>query len=232
MVVLPAGEFTMGSPARETGHRTEEAPQHKVMITRQFAVSKFEVTSDQWDACVNGGGCTQAGYSAFGRGTRPVTNISWDEAQQYVAWLSRLTGQPYRLLSEAEWEYAARAGATTRFFFGNDDVAVGQYAWYYANSAHQANPVGKKDPNAFGLFDVHGNVWEWCADTWHPGYEGAPQDGSVWREGDASLRVLRGGSWYDAPDILRSANRNREPPSLRAYNIGLRIARTLVSPGP
>jgi formylglycine-generating enzyme required for sulfatase activity len=231
LVVLRAGEFMMGSPPREAGRRSDEGPQHKVLIAKPFAVSKFEVTSDQWDACVKGGGCPQAGYSAFGRGTRPVTNISWDAAEQYVAWLSRLTGKSYRLLSEAEWEYAARGGTATRFFFGDDEAPIGQYAWYHVNSAHQTNPVGKKEPNSFGLFDMHGNVWEWCADTWHPNYEGAPQDGSVWRGGDTSLRVLRGGSWWDAPDILRSANRNKEPPSLASFNIGLRIARTLSS-GP
>jgi formylglycine-generating enzyme required for sulfatase activity len=162
-----------------------------------------------------------------------VTNISWDEAQQYVIWLSNLTGRPYRLLSEAEWEYAARAGSTTRYSFGNDETELGQYAWYFANAAQQTHDVGTRLPNAFGLFDMHGNIWQWCADPWHPTYNGTPPlDGSVWQDGNTSLRVLRGGSWYDAPERLRSAHRNKEPPGLRAYNIGLRVARTLWFSGP
>ena len=162
-----------------------------------------------------------------------MTNISWDEAQQYVIWLSNLTGRPYRLLSEAEWEYAARAGSTTRYSFGNDETELGQYAWYFANAAQQTHDVGTRLPNAFGLFDMHGNVWQWCADPWHPTYNGTPPlDGSVWQDGNTSLRVLRGGSWYDAPERLRSAHRNKEPPGLRAYNIGLRVARTWWFSGP
>ena len=124
MVVVPAGEFMMGSPATEKGRSTNEGPQHKVMIAKPFAVSKFDVTFADWDACVSVGGCPQVGDSGFGRGTRPVINVSWDEAQQYVAWFSKMTGRPYRLLTEAEWEYAARAGSTTAYFWG-DEIGKG-----------------------------------------------------------------------------------------------------------
>jgi formylglycine-generating enzyme required for sulfatase activity len=232
LVVLPPGEYMMGSSPREVGHVSDEEPEHTVKIVKPFAVSKYDVTNDEWDLCVKQGGCTQSGYTAFGRGRRPVTNISWNEARQYVVWLEGLTGRPYRLLSEAEWEYAARAGTATRFFFGDDDAVAGTYVVYYLNSGHETKPVGTKHPNAFGLFDMYGNVWQWCEDPSHPNYRGAPVDGSAWQDSDTSLRILRGGSWYDNTDRLRSAGRNREPPSLRAYNIGFRVARTLATRGP
>jgi formylglycine-generating enzyme required for sulfatase activity len=140
-----------------------EGPQHKVTIAKPFAVSKFAVTFDEWDACVVLGGCPQASDSGFGRGKRPVINVNWDDAQQYVAWLSRMTGRPYRLLTEAAWEYAARAGSTTAYFWG-DEIGVGNANCKGCGNQtdnRETSPVGSFKPNAFGLYDTHGNVWQW-----------------------------------------------------------------------
>ena len=191
MVVIPAGEFMMGSPASEKGRYTNEGPQHTVMIAKPFAVSKFDVTFADWDACVSVGGCPQVSDSGFGRGTRPVINVSWDDAQQYVAWFSKMTGKPYRLLTEAEWEYAARAGSTTAYFWG-DEIGKGNANCAGCGSQwdnRQTSPVGSFKPNAFGLYDMAGNVWQWVQDCYHGNYDGAPTDGSAWTIGDCSRRV-------------------------------------------
>jgi formylglycine-generating enzyme required for sulfatase activity len=159
-----------------------------------------------------------------------VINVSWDEAQRYVAWLSSMTGKSYRLLSEAEWEYAARAGTTTRYSFGDDEAELGQYAWYRENSNNRAHPVGEKMPNAFGVFDMHGNVWEWVEDCYHDAYEGAPVDGATWTTGGCAARVIRGGSWNDDPRNLRSAERDRDLAVDRASGLGFRVGRALLTP--
>ena len=232
MIVVPAGEFVMGSPGTEIGRRKEEGPQHKVNLDEPFAVSKFEVTFAQWDACVAVGGCVQASDSGKGRGVQPVINVSWDDAQQYVAWFSKMTGRTYRLLSEAEWEYAARAGSETAYPWGdkigrnNADCDGCGSQWDGKSPA----PVGSFAANAFGLYDMHGNVWEWCEDVWHPDYQGAPQDGSAW-QGKTAFRILRGGSWARGPQFLRSAYRINYRRDNRS-NIGFRVARTLSSPSP
>jgi formylglycine-generating enzyme required for sulfatase activity len=228
MVVVPAGEFMMGSSPTELGRAEHEGPQHQVMIPGPFAVSKFEVTFDQWDACTAVGACVRASDAGKGRGTRPVINVSWEEVQQYAAWFSRMTGRTYRLLSEAEWEYAARAGSPERYSFGDDQAALGLYAWYDANAGGQTQPVGEKTPNAFNLYDMLGNVWEWTADCYHETYAGAPADGSAWLAGaDCDVRALRGGSWYDGPQNLRSASRLRINSEHRNIHIGFRVGRTL-----
>jgi formylglycine-generating enzyme required for sulfatase activity len=227
MIVVPDGEFIMGSPEGEKGRFDNEGPQHKVTIAKPFAVSKFEVTFAQWDACVAVGACAQASDSGYGRGTRPVINITWGDAQQYVDWFSRMTGKHYRLLSEAEWEYAARAGTTTLYSSGDDEATLGQYAWYGANSGTQPHPVGEREPNAFDLHDLHGNVWEWVQDCYHNNYNGAPMDGSAWAGGDCTRHVARGGSWADDPQILRAANRGRSTSGGRVSSLGFRLARTL-----
>jgi formylglycine-generating enzyme required for sulfatase activity len=126
-----------------------------------------------------------------------VIDVNWDNARSYVAWLSRMTGKPYRLLSEAEYEYAARAGTTTTYSFGDDSAMLGDYAWFLDNSGHRAHPVGEKKPNAFGLYDMHGNVEQWVEDCWHESYYGAPREGSAWTSGDCTVRVVRGGTWLD-----------------------------------
>jgi len=230
MVVMPAGTFVMGSPEDENGRSDDEGPKHGVTIPRSFAVSRFVVTFDQWDACVSHGGCTLpgAGASSWGRGKQAAINVSWDDAQQYVSWLSALTGQAYRLLSEAEWEYAARAGTTTAYSFGDDTVMLGDYGWYSGNSGSQAHPIGEKKPNALGLYDMHGNVWQWVEDCYHEDYKGAPDNGSAWKQdADCSSRVVRGGSWGSNPEILRSASRFGNPSVGRYFTLGFRVGRTL-----
>ena len=229
MIVIPAGEFMMGSPATDKGRYTNELPQHLVTIARPFAISKFDVTFDDWDACVSVGACPKAADTGFGRNTRPVINVGWDDAQTYVAWLSKMTGQPYRLLTEAEWEYAARAGSTTVYYWG-DEIGKGNANCNGCGSewdGRQTSPVGSFKPNAFGLYDMAGNVWQWVQDCYHDDYKGAPTDGSAWTSGDCSRRVVRGGSWNDDPRVLRSANRGGVTSDIRVDILGFRVGRTL-----
>ena len=229
MVVVPTGSFMMGSPKGPgEGSTHNEQPQHEVTITKPFAAGKYEVTFAEWDACVAAEGCPAASDNGWGRGTRPVINVSWDDAQRYVTWLSRLTGKTYRLLTEAEWEYAARAGTTTAYSFGDDEAALGEYAWYNENSDLKTHPVGEKKPNAFGLYDMYGNVLEMVEDIYHDNYNGAPTDGSAWLSGgDPTRRVRRGGSWGYGPPSVRSALRDWSPPNGRLTVVGFRVSRTL-----
>jgi formylglycine-generating enzyme required for sulfatase activity len=227
MVVVPAGDFVMGSPESERGRSANESPQHMVTIPQPIAVGKFVVTFDQWDACIAHGGCTYSpGDNNWGRGSQPVINVSWDNAKAYVAWLAKQTNKPYRLLTEAEWEYAARAKAMTRYSFGNNDAELGHYAWFEGNSESRAHPVGEKRPNAFGLYDMHGNVWQWTQDCYEDDYSGTPTDGSAATQCSIGL-VLRGGSWNSAPSYLRSAFRNRSSSNDRSFDFGFRIGRSL-----
>jgi formylglycine-generating enzyme required for sulfatase activity len=157
-----------------------------------------------------------------------VINVSWDDAKQYVAWLSRTSGQAYRLPTEAEWEYAARAGSLGSYSFGNDEAELEQHAWFRDNSGQKTQPVAKRYANSFGLHDMHGNVWEWVEEPLHNNYNGAPSDGSAWLEGGIEgSRILRGGSWADVPDNLRSAGRGRGATGYRVNHVGFRVARTL-----
>jgi len=230
MVVIPTGSYQMGDLSGEGD--SDERPVHRVTIEYPFAVGKYEVTFAEWDACVAAGGCSyRPGDGGWGRGTRPVIDVSWEDAQEYVTWLSGETGKPYRLLSEAEWEYVARAGTTTRYWWGNKigtnnancDGCGSQ--WDDKSTA----PVGSFAANAFGVFDTAGNVWEWVEDCWHDDYEGAPADGSAWTSGDCTQRVLGGGSWYVFLRYVRPAGRVRSYPGDRYGNYGFRIARTLTS---
>lgn len=234
MVVVPAGSFMMGSPQSEQGRDSDEGPQHPVTISRQFAAGKYEVTFDEWDACVRERGCGHNPTdNGWGRGQRPVINVSWQDAKAYAEWLSSKTGRSYRLLTEAEWEYAARAGTMTAFSTGmtiNPTQANYDATSSYAGSVtgpyrQQTVPVGSFQPNAFGLYDVHGNVWEWTEDCWNGSYNGAPSDGSAWTSGDCGQRVLRGGSWFNNPWRLRSAYRLRDL-RFRTFTFGFRVART------
>ena len=161
-----------------------------------------------------------------------MTNVSWNDAKQYVGWLSKLTGKMYRLLSEAEWEYAARArttitGESLRFSFGDDEDKLKDYAWYRENSGSRTQEVGKKQSNAFGLHDMYGNVWEWVEDCWHENYNDAPSNGSAWMGGECHRRVLRGSSWFNTPGNVRSAVRDGASSGSRNFVVGFRIARTL-----
>ncbi len=226
MVVVPAGSFMMGSPETEKDRGKDEGPQRKVTITQPFAVSKFEVTFDAWNACIDAGGCQhRPDNSGWGSGNRPVINVSWDDiTKQYLPWLSKVTGQTYRLLTEAEWEYAARAGTTTAYSWG-DDAGKGN-----ANGSQwdikQTAPVGSFKANAWGLYDMHGNVWEWVQDCYEDSYAGAPTDGSSVSEQNCS-RVLRGGSWDYDPRFMRAARRIGIDPGVRDNNIGFRVGRAL-----
>jgi formylglycine-generating enzyme required for sulfatase activity len=232
MAVIPAGEFTMGSPSNEKGRYANEGPQHKVTIATPFAVSKFDVTFADWDACVSVGICSQEGPANdadWGRGNRPVIYVSWDDAEAYVAWLSRMTGKPYRLLTEAEYEYAARAGTTSAYYWG-DEIGKNNANCLGCGSQwdnRQTAPVGSFAPNAFGLYDTLGNVWQWMKDCPHDYYGGAPADGSAWPGGDCKDRVIRGGSWYDEPNDLRTARRDSLATGSRDNGLGFRVARTL-----
>jgi formylglycine-generating enzyme required for sulfatase activity len=229
MIVVPAGTFMMGSLASEPGRYDDEGPQHSVTIAKPFAMSKFVVTFADWDACAAVGGCPPASDSGFGRGTRPVINVTWDEAEHYAAWFARMTGKPYRLLTEAEWEYAARAGTTTAYSWG-DDIGVNNANCHGCGSKwdnRETSPVGSFKPNAFGLYDMNGNVWEWVEDCYHIDYSGASADGSAWTAGDCSRRVRRGGAWGYIPRILRSADRGGDSPVNRSAFVGFRLGRTL-----
>jgi len=220
MVVVPAGEFMMGSNDHDSAK-----PPHKVTIKAPFAVGRFAVTFNEWDAA---GLPHEPGDRGWGRGRRPVINVSWEDTKAYASWLSQRTGKEYRLLSEGEWEYCCRAGTTTKYAFGDSiTLQQAQFSVGEWGSAKHTMEVGKFPPNAWGLYDMHGNVWEWCKDNWHEDYEGAPQDGSVWQGGDVSLRVLRGGSWLDNPDNFRSADRLSDRPGSRDQDVGFRLARTL-----
>ena len=226
MVQIPAGKFLMGSSDGE-----DEKPAHEVHIDKPIMVGKYEVTFAEWDACVADGGCQknkQPGDEGWGRARRPVINVSWNDAKEYVDWLSRKTGKPYRLLSEAEWEYAARAGSTGKYAFG--ETLDAKQAKFSAGKqgVGETVEVGSYPANAWGLHDMHGNVWEWVEDCYLPNYDGAPADGSPRLGPDCgSSRVLRGGSWDYNPEDLRSAVRYRLPPVYRVDEIGFRVAREL-----
>jgi formylglycine-generating enzyme required for sulfatase activity len=208
-----------------------EKPPHKVNIARPFALGRYAVTFEEWDACVAAGGCN--GYKPKDQGwerrRRPVINVSWDDAQAYAKWLSGRTGQTYRLPSEAEREHAARARTDTRYFWG-DDIGRGNANCIGCGSqwdGKQTAPVGSFKPNPFGLYDMHGNVWEWAQDCYVDNYKAAPTDGRAVETSGCVSRVLRGGSWYYNPRGLRSAFRYVDRPVNRYLSFGFRLARTL-----
>ena len=242
MVVVPAGSYLMGSPSSEVAPWAGEGPQHRVTLRESFAVGAYEVTFEEWDVCVSAGGC--AGYApddeGWGRDRRPVINVSWEDAQRFVAWLRNETGKPYRLLSEAEWEYVARAGTTTPFHTGST-ISTSQANYFWGSSydsgkwstnttgvnRRQTLEVGSFAPNSFGLYDMHGNVAEWVEDCWNDSYRGAPSDGSAWESGECDLRLVRGGSWNMIPVGIRSGNRDYLWADRYKDDVGFRVARTL-----
>jgi formylglycine-generating enzyme required for sulfatase activity len=241
LVVVPAGEFLMGSPDSEKGRGSNEGPQHKVTFKEPFAIGKYEVTFAQWDACAAEGTCThKPADEGWGRGKRPVINVSWHDAMQFVAWLSRQSGKAYRLPTEAEWEYAARGisrasdphppfatGATINYKQANYDANFTYGEGKMGVFRQKTVEVGTFARNAFGLHDVHGNVWEWVQDCYKDSYQGAPADGSAVAGRDCKLRILRGGSWNYFPQLLRSAYRYATAPEVRLDMAGFRVARSL-----
>ena len=221
MVVIPAGTFRMGCV---TGRRCEdwETPVREVSV-QSFEISRNEVTFAQWDVCVEYGACPWVPDEGWGRNDRPVIGVTWHDAQAYVSWLRRETGGAYRLPTEAEWEYAARAGAETRTIWGNS-VRRDQANW----DGDRTRPVGSYAPNGFGLNDMFGNVNEWVEDCWHDSYRGAPSDGSAWVDSECSSRVRRGGSWASREATgLRAANRWGRGPDQSYVFVGFRIVRSL-----
>jgi formylglycine-generating enzyme required for sulfatase activity len=212
----------MGSPDNEKHCYANEGPRHRVVIAEPFAVSRYDVTFAEWDVCVANGDCNpKVSDSSFGHGLQPVINVTWDDAQHFAAWLARMTGRPYRLMTEAQWEYAARAGTTTAYPFGDDPASLLAHAWYKANSDSKPHPVGKKAANPWNLYDMEGDVWQWVEDCYHVTYDGAPTDGSAWTTGECTSRVLRGGSWISEPHFLRSACREYRSPDVRSDNTRL-----------
>ncbi len=224
MVVIPAGRFLMGSPPDESGRSDDEGPQHEVRIAKSFALGVYAVTFDDYDRYCDATKQAKPEDRGWGRGNRPVINVIWEDARAYCAWLSEQTGRTYRLPSEAEWEYACRAASGTAYCFGDDEKQLRDYAWYGEDwQKGSTHPVGEKKANAWGLHDLHGNVWEWCQDAWHHNYGGAPTDGSAWEAGGSVARVVRGGSWDDSPADARSTYRDYYDPVFRDVNVGFRV---------
>jgi formylglycine-generating enzyme required for sulfatase activity len=222
MVVIPAGEFVMGSAAGEP----QERPAHRVVLARPFALGRYETTFEEWEACVAEGGCAAVPDDhRWGRGRRPIINVTFADAVAFTAWLSARTGRRCRLPSEAEWEYAARGGTTTEYWWG-DDIGENRAncrkcgsEWSGIGSA----PVGSFAGNPFGLYDTSGNVWEWMADCWTANYLDAPTDGQAVERPQCGDRVIRGGSWYYFSRLSRSAYRFRNDARVMSYGIGFRV---------
>lgn len=241
MVVVPAGSFNMGSPNAELEHRAGEGPQHQVTFLKPFAVGRFAVTFDEWDAFERetkfGGKAVrflvhgflgEAYDQGWGRGRRPVINVCWHDVQAYVTWLTKKTGKAYRLPSEAEWEYAARAGTTTRYWWG-DSISPTQANYFVDGGVHWTQTVDAFEPNPWGLYQVHGNVDEWVQDFGNESYHGAPTDGSAWTTGKSDFRVTRGGGWASRANAVRSAVRVQWSGRDRRPFHGFRVVRTLAA---
>lgn len=249
MVVLPAGSFQMGTPENELGRQDDEGPVHTVTFAKAFAMSRFQVTAAEWDSYLKQSGtqiadgddrpgrrCT-ASKPSYPQGPRqPAVCMSFADVERYVAWLSKKTGKHYRMVSEAEREYAARAGSSGPFPFPMDpgeDYQISRHANTYGpkDGFSYTSPAGSYPANAFGMYDMHGNVYEWLADCWSPNYEGAPADGSAWTKGlaggDCKTRQIRGNDWSEAPIFSRSGNRNTRNPDIRGDWLGLRVVREL-----
>jgi len=226
MVALPTGTYAMGT---QDG-AAKEQPVHLVSISGAIAMSRFEITWDQWGTCFAAGWCERdPDDHGWGRGLRPVVNVSWEEAKLYAEWVSEMAGATYRLPSESEWEFAARAGTYTAYPWG-DEIGEENANCRECNTQlwdHQSIEVGQYAPNAFGLYDMHGNIWEWIEDCWADDYVGAPQDGTARQDGDCGRRVVRSGSWYYFPQLARSASRDNFPAHLFSYNIGIRLVREM-----
>ncbi len=227
LVTVPRGSFIMGST---DGVRKKEQPAHRVTISHRFALGRYEVTFDEWDACYADGGCSNPAFDRdWGRGKLPVINVTYADTQEYFAWISRKTGETYRLPSEAEWEYAARAGARTGYWWG--DKMIDGWAncrgcgteWSGVKTA----PVGSFQPSPWGLYDMHGNVLEFVADCWHDSHVGAPEDGTARADGPCTSKVVKGGAWYYLSNLSRAATRFRNDNRVYSYFIGFRVLREI-----
>lgn len=262
LIVIPAGEFIMGSNRGEEEYDPDETPKHKVNFTQALAVGKFEITRSQFSVFIQASGYqpkTNGCYSNKGgffrrdrtanwknpgfnqSGSEPVVCVSWEDAQAYVAWLWKITNKQYRLLSESEWEYVARAGETKFVLpqttagckllniadISSRRVIPGVFHSVCDDGYSFTAPVGKFQPNQFGLHDMLGNAWEWVEDCWNEGYYGAPVDGSSWTSGRCGLRVFRGGGWNSSPKMMRFNYRDRDEINERHDNLGFRVARPL-----
>jgi formylglycine-generating enzyme required for sulfatase activity len=228
LVVIPPGEFLMGSTEDDAQAYSDEKPQHRVRIGYPLAVGRYPVTFEEYDHFCEQSRHQPPGDQGWGRGRRPVINVSWDDAKAYVEWLAAEAREPYRLLTEAEWEYACRGGTTTRYWWG-DEISP-ESANYHGSDLGRTSEVGSYPGSPFQLYDMHGNVWEWVEDRWHETYQGAPEDGSPWLQGNDSRRVVRGGSWGFDPGFLRAACRIRFDSVSRDDGLGFRVARTLFTP--
>jgi formylglycine-generating enzyme required for sulfatase activity len=218
-VLIPAGNFYMGSPPDEEGRLINEGPVHEVQITEAFYMGKYEVTQEQWIEIMG------VSPSMSKEDRLPADSISWNQIQEFIIKLNEQENtNKYRLPSEAEWEYAARAGTTTRYSFGENEMKLDNYAWYHENSQGTTHPVGQKLPNQWGLYDMHGNVWEVVQDGFHDNYNNAPLDGSVWETVNKNF-ISRGGSWDNDANLLRSATRHKNDPGDRNFLTGFRIVR-------
>lgn len=214
MVVIGPGKFYMG------GTNNVEKPIHEVNIAYYFAIGKYQVTFDEYYQFCEATERDKPNDAGWGLGRRPVINVGWKDAVAYCCWLSEQTGKVYRLPSEAEWEFACRAGSNQNYCFSHGN-ALSHYAWYDYNSREQTHPVGEKSPNNWGLYDVHGNVYEWCLDCWHDDYRGAPNDGSAWDDGSSKYHPLRGGSWHTPKERCTAAFRTYNPSGYLYY--GFRV---------
>lgn len=223
LISLPAGSFTMGSNTSDPSER----PAHHVTIDAPFAIGKYEVTVAQWKACVDAGACVRTQHD--GNPNAPVRDVSWDDAQLYVKWLSTTSGKPYRLPTEAEWEYAARGGTTTRYWWGEQAVPGKANCkdcgppWSVDGPAN----VGTFAANPYGLHDMNGGVWEWVSDCWHSSFKDAPADARTWDEPNCSVRVIRGGSWREGNAYMVSSTRFKYDASVRHSQNGFRVARSI-----
>ncbi len=225
MVALSPRPFMMGNNSSDPSER----PAHKVALHTPFAIGKYEVTVGQWNQCVRGSVCPTMPSLGNVPENLPMRDVSWDEAQLYLKWLGTVSGKPYRLPTEAEWEYAARGGTTTRYWWGqemkggNSSCEGCGMPW----SEERPPPVGSFPANPFGLNDMNGSVWEWVQDCWHSTYKGAPADGSAWVEGNCQARVIRGGSWRENGSYMLSTTRFKYDASVRQSQNGFRVARSL-----
>jgi formylglycine-generating enzyme required for sulfatase activity len=225
LVSLPGGSFTMGNNTSDPS----EKPAHQVSINAPFAIGKYEVTVEQWAACVEDGGACPRIATDAGKKRVPLRDVSWDDAQLYVKWLSKVTGKRYRLPTEAEWEYAARGGTSTRYWWG-EQMKSGT-----ANCKNCGEPwqrdapaeIGSFAPNPFGLYDMNGSVWEWVSDCWHNNFKGAPSDGRSWDEPNCRVRVIRGGSWREDASYMLSSTRFKYDANVRHTQNGFRVVRDL-----